>query len=67
MTSEFTPPWSNAHMTPAQVRKYVRDMKKAQAIAEEKLKIAKESWEFEKEKKELSQIENEIEDLNSLI
>jgi hypothetical protein len=28
-------------MTPAQVRKYIKDMKKAQKIAREKLEIAK--------------------------
>ncbi len=61
--SEFAPPWSNAHMTPAQVKKYVADMKAAQIIAQEKLELAKASWEFEKEKKELQDIEKQLDNL----
>ncbi len=61
--SEFAPPWSNAHMTPAQVRKYVSDMKAAQKLAQEKLDAAKDSWEMEKEKKELMDIEKQLDNL----
>lgn len=60
---EFAPPWSNAKMTAAQVRKYVADMKAAQVIAEEKLKQAQDSWELEKDKKELAELEEQLENL----
>ena len=56
--SEFAPGGSNAKMTKAQVKKYVADIKKAQAIAEEKLRRAKDSWEFKKEEEELEELEN---------
>lgn len=61
--SEFAPAWSNARMTPAQVRKYVKDMKAAQIIAEEKIKQAKSSWEIDKEKKELEELEKKLDNL----
>jgi len=60
---EFAPLWTNAKMTKAQVRKYVADMKKAQKLAKDKLEKAKNSWEFEKEKKELENLENMLNDL----
>ena len=60
---EFAPWWTNAKMTKAQVRKYVADMKKAQKLAKDKLEKAKNSWEFEKEKKELENLENMLNDL----
>jgi hypothetical protein len=41
--TEFAPPGSNARMTPAQVRKYVKDMKKAQEEAQRKLDEAENS------------------------
>lgn len=58
MTSELTPPWKNARMTKAQVKKFVSDMKQAQAIAEEKIRQAQASWELAKEEKEIEQLEN---------
>lgn len=58
MTSEITPPWKNARMTKAQVKKYVADMKQAQAIAQEKIKQAQNSWEMKQEEKEIEQLEN---------
>ena len=61
--SEFAPVWSNARMTKAQVKKYVADMKKAQKIAQEKLKKAQESWELDKENKDLEKLEDIIDDL----
>ena len=61
--SEIAPGWSNARMTAAQVRKYVKDMKKAQEAAEEKLKKEKSKWEIEKEEKELNTLEKELENL----
>lgn len=60
--SEFAPPWSNARMTKAQVKKYVSDMKKAQALAQAKLDAAKTSWELDKEAKELEKLEDLLED-----
>jgi len=60
--SEFTPPWSNAKMTATQVRKYVNDLKKAQALAQAKLDEAKASWEFDKDKKDIEKLEDLLED-----
>lgn len=57
MTSELSPTWSKPRMTQAQVRKYIQDMKNAQKIAEEKLKKAKENWEFDKEEKDIEKLE----------
>jgi len=61
--SEFAPTWSNARMTPAQVRKYVKDMKKAQEIAKQKLENAKNNWELELEKIEIETLENMLDEL----
>lgn len=61
MASELSPGWTNARMTKAQIRKYLADMKKAQAIAEQKLKHAENSWELEKEQKELEALEDLLE------
>ncbi|MDD3646785.1 MAG: hypothetical protein PHH06_05275 [Candidatus Gracilibacteria bacterium] len=58
MTSEITPPGKNARMTKAQVKKYVADMKQAQAIAQEKIKQAQNSGEMKQEEKEIEQLEN---------
>ena len=60
--SEFTPPWSNVRMTKAQIKKYIQDMKKAQALAQAKLDEAKANWEEEKDKKELSKLEKKLDE-----
>lgn len=61
--SEFAPGWSNAKMTKAQVRKYVKDLKKAEELAKLKLEEAKANWEFEKDKQELNELEKELDKL----
>lgn len=61
--SEFAPPWSNARMTKAQVRKYVADMKEAQELAKQKLEAAKANWELEKDEKELEKLENLLDEI----
>ena len=61
--SEIAPGWTNARMTRTQVRKYVREMKKAQDNAKEKLKQAENSWELAKEKEELEELENLLDEL----
>jgi len=61
--SEFAPPWSNARMTKAQVRKYIRDMKEAEKIAKQKLEEAKANWELEKEEAEIARLEKELDNL----
>jgi len=61
--SEFAPAWSNARMTKAQVRKYIKDMKKAEEIAKNKLEEAKANWEFDKDIKELNELEKELDNL----
>ncbi len=61
--SEFAPPWRKVKMTKAQVKKYIKDLEKKRRIAQQKLEEAKKSWEFEKEKKELKEIENLLDEL----
>lgn len=61
--SEFAPKWSWAKMTPAQVRKYIKDMKKAQEIAQKKLEEAQNSPEADKEALELEILEKKIDNL----
>ncbi len=61
--AEFAPPWSNARMTKAQVKKYVADMKKAQQEAQAKLDAAKASWELDKDKQDLKKLEDALEEL----
>ena len=61
--SEFAPGWSNARMTKSQIKKYIKDMKKAQELAKQKLEEARNNWDFEKEAKELNDIEKELDDL----
>lgn len=61
--TEFAPPGSNARMTPAQIKKYIKDMKKAQKIAKEKLNEAKQNGEFDTDKDELKRLEQEIDNL----
>jgi len=61
--SEFAPGWSNARMTKSQVKKYIRDMKKAEELAKEKLEEAKNNWEFDKEAAEIAKLEKELENL----
>jgi hypothetical protein len=45
------------------VRKYTKDMKKAQKEAKIKLEEAQNSWELEKEQEELENLENMIDEL----
>ncbi len=61
--SEFAPAWSNARMTKSQVKKYIRDMKKAEELAKQKLEEAKANWEFDKEAEEVARLEKELENL----
>ena len=61
--SEFSPPWSGARMTSAQVKQYVKDMKKAQALAQAKLDKAKANWEFKKEEIELAELEKKLNEI----
>lgn len=56
--SELAPMWSKARMTKSQVKQYIKDMKKAQKIAEDKIKKAKDNWEFDKDKNEIEKLEN---------
>ncbi len=55
--SEFAPPWRKVRMSKAQVKKYIKDLKEKRRIAQEKLKKARESWEFLQEEIELQEIE----------
>ncbi len=61
--SEFAPPWRKVKMTKAQVKKYIKDLEEKRKIAQAKLEKAQKSWEFDKEKKELKEIEDLLEDL----
>ena len=60
---EYTPPWKKVRMTKAQIKKYIKDLEEKRKIARQKLEEAKKSWAFEKEKEELQNIENLIDDL----
>ena len=50
-------------MTPAQMRKYLKDMKEAQEAAKKKLEEAEASGEFEKEAEELAKLEDKLDDI----
>lgn len=64
--SEFAPPWQWARMTKAQVKKYVRDMKQAQEIAQAKLAAAQASGELKKDEQEIAKLEEKIENLDNI-
>ncbi len=61
--SEFAPPWRKVKMTKSQIKKYIKDLEEKRKIAQAKLDAAKKSWEFDKERQELKEIENLLEDL----
>lgn len=61
--SEFAPGWTNARMTKSQVKKYISDMKKAQALAKAKLDEAITNWELEKERIELIKLEEKLNEI----
>lgn len=62
--NEFAPKWSNPKMTQAQVKAYIANMKKAQAIAQQKLKEEENNIEEKlKEKEELAKLEEKLENL----
>ena len=61
--SELAPKWSNPRMTKAQVKAYVKQMKKAQAIAQAKLNAAKNSPEADLEALELEMLEEKLKNL----
>ena len=63
MASEFSPSGWIPRMTAGQVRQYIKNLKKAQTLAQAKLERAKASGEFENEEKELQEIENILENL----
>lgn len=63
MPSEFAPGWSKPRMTQAQVRKYLKEMEEKRKIAREKLEEYENSWELEKDQKEIEKLEEEIENL----
>lgn len=61
--NELAPKWSNPKMTKSQVRKYIKDMKKKQEEAKKKLEEANLSWEMEKEKQEIIELEKKLDNL----
>ena len=63
MPSELSPGAWQARMTKAQMRKYLRDAKKARELAAEKLRLAESSWELAAEEKELEDLEKKLEEL----
>ena len=60
--SEFAPPWSNARMTKAQVRKYIKDLEEKRRLAKQKLEEAKARWEFD-ESADLEKLEEALDNL----
>jgi len=61
--TEFAPPWRKVKMTKSQVRKYIKELEKKRKLAQEKLELAKKSWDFAKEEKELKNLETLIDEL----
>lgn len=61
--TEFAPAWSNARMTKAQVRKYIKDMEEARKEAQKKLDEAENSWELKLEELEIKKLEKELDNL----
>lgn len=60
---EFAPKWSNPRMTRAQVQAYIAKMKKAQKIAQAKLKAMEASWEQDIDALELEMLEKKLDNL----
>jgi len=63
MASEFSPWWTTVKMTKAQVKQYVKDLKKAQEEAQKRLDAAKASGEMEKEQAEVNALEEQLNNL----
>ena len=63
MASEFSPGGWIPRMTSSQVKQYIKNLKKAQALAQAKLDLAKASGEFETEERDLKEIENILNNL----
>lgn len=61
--SEFAPKWNGPKMTRAQVKAYIAQMKKAQAIAKAKLKAMEDSWVEEIDALELEMLEEKLDNL----
>jgi predicted transcriptional regulator len=49
-------------MTRAQVKKYIKNMKQAQKLAQEKIKSLKEAGDLEQSEEEIKKLENQIEE-----
>ena len=60
--SEFAPPGSNARMTKAQMRKYLRDMKEIQEKKEQELAKAAKNGDLETSPEELARLEDSLDD-----
>jgi len=67
MASEFTPVWSKARMTNAQIKKLQEEQELARKIAETKLAAAKKSDEWKKEKSILKSLENVLDGDNLIV
>lgn len=61
--SEFIPTWSTPKMTKNQIRKYQKEMEEKRLNAQKQLQEAQENWELKKQKDELKDIENEIDNM----
>jgi len=61
MPSEYTPWWSGARMSAAQIKKLQNEQKLARELAESKLKAAQQSEEWKKEQKILAELEQKLE------
>ncbi len=64
MPSEFTPWWSGARMSAAQIKKLQEEQKLARKLAKEKIAKAKKSKEWKKEQEFLAELEKKIESWN---
>lgn len=61
MPSEYTPGWSWARMSAAQIKKLQEEQELARKLAKEKIDKAKKSKEWEKEQAILAELEQKLE------
>ena len=60
--TELSPIWGSARMTKSQIKKYIKDMRKAQIIAKKKLEEARIRWDFKIEQDEVNKLAKLLDD-----
>jgi uncharacterized protein Yka (UPF0111/DUF47 family) len=59
---ELMPSWWKPKMTRSQVKKYIKNMKQAQKLAQEKIKSLKDAGDLEQSEEEIKKLENQIDE-----